>query len=221
MPQFAVASFTGTQFAELASQDANFSKQSGYTQDLILGAGGAYVISNTFAGPGCYQHSGSPINANYTVAIDIAKLSGNTGNNRMGVCGRMASGADTMYLALYSHDLTNVRLIRVVSGSSTTLGTHGVTLTSTVRRMLLRMAGDQISVELDGTPVIGPVTDAGITAAGKAGIYALETRQSGVADAGSIDNFSADDIGGSAAAIGAGLTSPLLLQSRLRRGLVR
>jgi hypothetical protein len=196
MSNFASATFGGTQFTELSVADPNFSKQFGYTENLILGAGGAYVISNSNVGAGVYQHSGTPASADYTVAADITKLSGNTGNNRMGVCGRMQAGVRTMYFALYSHDLGNIRLLKDVAGTTTTLGTYTFTLTGTPARLLLRMAGNQISVELNGTQVIAPVTDTSITTAGKAGIYAFETRQTGVADAGSIDNFSGDNIGG-------------------------
>lgn len=206
MSQFASAAFTGTQFTELSAADANWSKQSGYTENLILGAGGTYVISNTNVGAGVYQHAGTPAGADYTVAADITKLTGNTGNNRMGVCGRMQSGVRTMYFALYSHDLGNIRLLKDVAGTTTTLGTYSFTLTGTPARLLLRMVGDQISVELNGTPVIGPVTDTSITTAGKAGVYALETRQTGVADAGSIDNFSADNVGSSGGATANGVT---------------
>lgn len=205
MSQFASAAFTGTQFTELSAADANWSKQSGYTENLILGAGGTYVISNTNVGAGVYQHAGTPAGADYTVAADITKLTGNTGNNRMGVCGRMQSGVRTMYFALYSHDLGNIRLLKDVAGTTTTLGTYSFTLTGTPARLLLRMVGDQISVELNGTPVIGPVTDTSITTAGKAGVYALETRQTGVADAGSIDNFSADNVGSSGGATANGV----------------
>lgn len=192
---FASAAFSGTQFAELSTQDANFSKQTGFTTDLLLGVGGTYVIHNTTLSPGCYRHAGTPLNADYTVAADITKLSGSTGNNRMGVCGRMQSGADTMYFALYSHDVLNIRLFKRVAGTQTQLGSsYSYTLTGTAARLLLRMSGDQISAELNGSAVIGPITDTSIATAGAAGIYAYETRQSGVADAGSIDNFSADDL---------------------------
>lgn len=206
MSNFASATFGGTQFTELSIADPNFSKQFGYAENLILGAGGTYVISNTNIGPGVYQHAGSPTTADYTVAADITKLSGSTGNNRMGVCGRMQAGVRTMYFALYEHDQLRVRLLKDVAGTTSTLGTYSFTLTGTAARLLLRMVDDQISVELNGTQVIAPVTDTSITTAGKAGIYAFETRQTGVADAGSIDNFSADNIGGGTNATANGAT---------------
>ena len=196
MTQFASATFGGTQFTELSVADPSFSKQSGYTTDLILGAGGTYLISNSNISPGCYQHAASPAGADYTVSIDIAKLPNNTTNNRMGACGRMQAGVRTMYFALYEHDQLRIRLLKDIAGVTSTLGTYSFTLTSTPAQLRLRMQGNQISAELNGTAVIGPVTDNDITTAGKAGVYAFETRATGVGDAGSIDNFSADNIGG-------------------------
>jgi hypothetical protein len=190
--------FTGTQFTELAAFDASFSKQTGYTQDGILGAGGTYAIQNGGVGPACYQYAATPPSANYSVWADIAKLSGSTGSGpRMGVAGRMASGAETFYFALYSHDATNVRLFKVVAGTQTQLGSsYTYTATSTAAKLELVMDGSSISVKLNDTTVIGPVTDTAITAAGRAGVYLFDMRETGVADSGSLDNFDAAAIGG-------------------------
>lgn len=188
--------FTGTAFQELSAADADWSKQSGYTQDALIGSTGAYLINASAVDIAVYQHSATPPSANYSVWADIAKLSGNQ-SPRPGVCGRMATGADTFYYALYSHDLTNIRLFKRVAGSQTQLGSsYTYTLTSTPAKLELVMNGDQISVELNDASVIGPVTDTAITAAGKAGVYAFQMRETGVADAGSIDNFDAAAIGG-------------------------
>jgi len=199
--------FTGTQFTELAAFDANFSKQTGYTQDGILGAGGTYAIQNGGVGPACYQYAATPPSANYSVWADIAKLSGSTGSGpRMGVAGRMASGAETFYFALYSHDATNVRLFKLVAGTQTQLGSsYTYTLTGTAAKLELVMDGSSISVKLNDSTVIGPVTDAAITAAGRAGVYLFDMRETGVADSGSLDNFDAAAIGG-----GSGGTLPVL-----------
>jgi hypothetical protein len=200
MPLFGTGAvtFSGTQFTELSAFDANFSKQTGYTQDGILGAGGTYAIQNGGAGPAVYQYAATPPSANYSVFADIAKLSGSTGAGpRMGVCGRMASGADTMYFALYSHDSTNIRLFKVVVGVQTQLGSsYSYTQNSTPAKLELVMNGSSISVELNDATIIGPVTDTAITAAGRAGVYLFDMRETGVADAGSLDNLDAAEIGG-------------------------
>lgn len=192
MSVFASASFTGTAFAELAASDANWSKQHGYSgRDLILGASGAYVIRNDNTTSSVYVHSATPSNANYYVKADIAKLSG-TRNPIMGVVGRAQSGADTMYQLLYVHSTNLVRLIKRVAGSNTDLGSsYSLTLTSTPVTLELRMDGDQISGYVNGVLRIGPVTDTAISAAGLAGISGFDMRQTGVADAGSIDVFEA------------------------------
>lgn len=202
--------FTGTQFTELSAFDANFSKQTGYTQDGILGAGGTYAIQNNGTGAAVYQYAATPPSASYSVWADIAKLSGNTGNGpRMGVCGRMAASADTFYYALYSHDLTNIRLFKRVAGVQTQLGSsYTYTLTGTAAKLELVMNGSAISVKLNDSVVIGPVTDTDITAAGRAGIYLFDMRETGVADAGSLDNFDAAALGG-----GASLTGSITLDN--------
>lgn len=197
MAQFASSTFTGTAFTELSALSAVWSKQNSYTRDLILGSTGAYMIAaTTGAAAGVYQHSGSPASADYTVSADIAKLP-QAGDCIMGVCGRMQAGAQTLYYVIYTHASTNIRLFKIVSGSQTQLGSsYSYTLTGTAANLLLRMSGDQISVELNASTVIGPVTDTAITTAGKAGVYGFDMRVSGVADVASLDNFSADDIGG-------------------------
>jgi hypothetical protein len=215
--------FTGTQFVELSTVVSELSKQSGFATDGILGAGGTYAIQNGGTGAAVYQHSATPPSANYSVWADIAKLSGSTGSGpRMGVCGRMAAGADTFYYALYSHDTTNIRLFKRVAGTQTQLGSsYTYTATSTAAKLELVMDGSSISVKLNDSTVIGPVTDAAITAAGLAGVYLFDMRETGVADSGSLDNFDAAAIGGGGGSVGAGLMSSPLLNSRLLRGLVR
>ena len=185
--------FTGTQFTELAAAIPEFSKQTGHATDGLLGAGGTHAIQNGGTGTAIYQHSATPPSANYSVWADIAKLSGNTGNGpRMGVCGRMAAGADTFYFALYSHDLTNIRLFKRVAGGQTQLGSsHSFTLTSTPAKLELVMDGSSISAKLNDVTVIGPVADTEITGAGRAGVYLFDMRETGVADSGALDNFDA------------------------------
>lgn len=208
-------SFTGTQFTELSLAVPELSKQTSYTQDGILGAGGTYAIQNNGLAVAVYQHSAAPPDPNYVVFGDIAKLSGNTGSGpRMGVCGRMAADADTFYFALYSHDLNNIRLFKRVAGVQSQLGSSvSYTLTSTAVQLALYMNGAAIGVLVNGATVIAPVTDpTPITAVGRAGFYLFDMRETGVADSGSFDNFDALAIsaGGSASRFAAQI-------NRLRR----
>jgi hypothetical protein len=200
MAAFASGPPSGTAFAEISTVDAAFSKQSGYTQDLILGSTGAYVICNSNVNIGVYQHSATPPSADYAVRATLEKLAG-TATNRAGVCGRMASGADTFYYLLYSHDLTNLRLFKRVAGSQTQLGSSYTVTISTPQEVELQMDGDQISGWLDGVQVIGPVTDTDITSAGKSGMYAFHTREAGVADGLSLSGWEAEELGGASSFI--------------------
>jgi hypothetical protein len=194
---FASAAFTGTAFAELAATDANFVKQSGFTQDAILGSTGAYLICNNTSAVAVYRHTATPPSADYVVSADIAKLSGATADLALGVIGRADAAADTFYFVQYNHPTTQLRLFSRVSGTSTQIGSsYTMTLTGTAVRIALRMDGDQISAEVDGVTRIGPVTSTTITAAGFAGVRLLDSRETGVADSGSLDNFDAAAIGG-------------------------
>ncbi len=196
MAQFGSDSFTGTQFTELSAYSGVWSKQNGYTANLMLGAGGTYMISNDNVNIGCYQHSGSPASADYEVSGTITKQPQSTTPARTGVCARMQAGVHTLYFAIYSHDVTNIRLFKVVSGTQTQLGSsYTYTLTGSAALKLV-VNGSSISVALDGSTVIGPVTDTDIPSAGKAGVYAFNNRVTGVGDSLSLDNFSADDLGG-------------------------
>lgn len=116
----------------------------------------------------------------------------------MGVIGRAASGSADFYTAYYDHTDTKYKLRRFNAGSGTTLGTdYTHTLTTTPERIELRMSGNDISVYVDAVLRIGPVTDGSpITAAGKSGISLFAMRETGIADAGSLDNFEAVDAGG-------------------------
>jgi hypothetical protein len=188
--------FTGTQYTELATYNAAWSKQSGHTVDGILGTGGTYAISAQSTENAAYVHSGTPASADYSVFADIAKLSGNT-TPSIGLIGRAASGARTYYWVLYTHSATNIRLFSLVAGSQTQLGSsYTYTLTSTPVRLELRLAGTAISVHLDGGAAVISSTNGDVTAAGKAGITLRDMRETGVADSGSLDNFDAVDAGG-------------------------
>lgn len=167
-----------------------------YTQDAHIGVQGQYAQNLSNIAAAVYRCIGSayaPSSADYDVFADIAKLTG-TNLCEMSVLGRVDATASTYYMGGYKHG-TGYRLFKLVAGVATQLGsTVAHTLTSTPEQIKLRMVGDQISLLVDGVVTIGPVTDSSITAAGTAGIYLFNMRETGVADAGSLDNF---DIGSS------------------------
>jgi hypothetical protein len=191
---FATASFTGTALTELSAADSNWTKHTSYSQNIIIGGTGEYVVNNAVANA-LYWHESTPPSADYSVSADIAKLSGTGTSLVMAVCGRINSASDEFYFVQYTHSALNIRMYKRAAGNTTQLGTaYTITLTSTPVNLKLVLNGDQISAELDGTTIIGPVTDTAITAAGYAGIRLNDTRTSGV-DGGSLDNFSADTLG--------------------------
>jgi len=213
--------FNGAALAEeLSSVYPAFSKQSGYTSDCIFGSTGTYILCTNSSDAGVYQHSGTPASADYSVFADIAHPNSNSTNPYIGVIGRAAAATTTFYLVYYDNANTRFSLYRVNSGSATQLGSHYTyTLTSTVVNLELRMSGSDISVHLDGGSAVISATDGSpITAAGKAGIYCLAMRQSGVSDSGSLDNFDAIDAGGGGSSytpLTGGLTRGILTKGRL------
>jgi len=215
--------FAGTLGTELNAYNAKWVKQNGYTENGIIGGDGQWATTSATVTYACYRTTAVPGSANYTVTADIVKRSAGSAAPILGVIGRAAAAAQTFYWAIYTHSAGNIRLFRMVAGTQTQLGgNHSFTATNDVPFALqLRMDGSNISAWLNGSQVIGPITDTNITAAGHAGIIMLSARDVGVTDTGYIDNFDAALLSGGGSRIGAGLTSPLLLQSRLHRGLVR
>ena len=192
---FATDTFTGSAGTELSAHSGVWSKQSGYTQNGLIGNDGQYAYHAGTAGYAVYQHSGSPASADYSVFASIFRKAGTPGATgpQMGPCGRMQAGAGTLYAALYEHGNTRYSLYRFNATAPTLLGTRWThTLTTTPETVELRMSGNDISVYIDGVLRIGPVTDGSpITTAGKAGIVLFDMRPTGVNDTGGLDNFDA------------------------------
>lgn len=220
---FASDAFAGTLGTELNAYSANWVKQTGYTENGIIGGDGQWATAVAPSAYACYRHTATPGSANYTVTADIVKRSVGSSSPILGVTGRASAAAQTFYWAIYTHSAGNIRLFKMVSGTQTQIGgNHSFTLTNNVPASLqLRMDGSNISAWLNGSQVIGPITDTDITGAGHGGIIILTARDLGVQDSGYLDNWDAALLSAPTATVGAGLTSPLLLQSRLRRGLVR
>ena len=198
MAAFATATFTGTALTdELSVADANWTKITGHTPNMLIGATGAYVIYPGAGDSAAYRHTATPPSANYSVFADIWKPNSGSPNPSMGIIGRASSSTQTYYLLQYRHSTTSLELFKLVSGASTQLGsTYTMTLTSTPVSLELRMNGTAIEGYTDGVQRI-TVTDSDISAAGYAGILGLNMRETGVADVGAIDNFSAEGIAAS------------------------
>lgn len=122
--------------------------------------------ANGSANAGCLNPA-TPGSANYDVQASWQKVSGAI-QGGLWMRGRMTApgGALTCYEA-YT-DESNLILIRRLAGVSTTLGTVSSSAWNggAARTVILRMVGNQISVLVDGSTVIGPITDGNITGAG-------------------------------------------------------
>ena len=203
---FASDNFNGTNNTELTAYSASWAKQTGYTENAIIGLDGQWVVTTATVGYACYRNTATPGSANYDVECDITRRNVSSSNSPiLGVTGRASSSAQTFYWLVYTHNSNNIRLFKMVAGTQTQLGSsYTFTVTNNVAaRLRLRMDGSSISGWLDGTQIIGPVTDTAITAAGHAGLITIATRDVGVQDVLYIDNWDATALagGGSIAAL--------------------
>lgn len=132
--------------------------------------------------------SGSPASADYSVTATVRRI---TGAGEAGVLGRCSTSAATYYRATLSRiGADTLELYKFVAGSYTKLGGYAASLAdSTNYTLVLDMVGTTIRVLLDGTQRIS-VTDSGISAAGKAGIYLYDGSDT---TGYHIDTLSADD----------------------------
>lgn len=207
MAQFASDTFSGTIGGSQTLQAYNpaWSKQTGWTRDAHIGVLDQYAMNLSNFEGAVYQHSGAPLGPNYTVSAYISRPTSSGATPQMGVCARMQSGVQTMYAVLYTGSANNIRMFKYVGGSQAQLGsTYLYTLTSTPAKLTIRVENDQISAYLDDSLIIGPVTDTSITTSGKSGIYLFSMREPGVADTGTLDTFSGDDI------LASDITAPIL-----------
>lgn len=129
-----------------------------------------------------YTHSGSPLSADYYVQSDVSWSS--SLDALPGVAARVNVAANTAYRI--DIDLSGAfRLIKVVAGVATVLATWGAATAGVTYRVRISVVGTAIKGYVDGVERLS-VTDASITAAGKAGIA---VRQNG-----RVDNFLAVDL---------------------------
>lgn len=117
-----------------------------------------------------YRNDWVPAGADYDVFCDVVLLSDNN-TSEVGPVGRALTAANTMYMARYNA-ISNVwQLFKFVNGTATQLGSN-VDQTLTVSQAYattLSMRGSAIALFVDGVPIVA-VTDADVTAPGRAGI---------------------------------------------------
>ena len=143
----------------------------------LAGAADAVVTSGrrirTSDGTSRYWASGAPPSADYTVEADIHAASLSSGDVA-GVLGRVdtASPGGAWYAAAYDVDVGRWVLSRQVGGATTTLGSSAsrAPTTGTTRRLSLDLRGTTVRMLVDGVELVS-VSDAAITAPGRAGIW--------------------------------------------------
>jgi len=120
-----------------------------------------------------YYNVKAPPSPDYEVVATLYCASNLTTDN-IGILGRMQMANNTSYLVRYSGSAGSWGLFKIINnGAPSALGSaysDAFTTVGSTREVVLRMDGDQVSVLIDGTLRIGPVTDTAITDAGKGGV---------------------------------------------------
>jgi hypothetical protein len=176
-------------------------KHGSYTGDLTVDHANDRVVGGG-AALGIYYNDAAPASADYTVQVDVVMLN-NTLAGYPGVAGRVNTGADTMYRAIYDQPNGNWVLDKQVAGANTVLGTYAQSLSNSTTYVLkLEMIGTAIKLYVDGVERVcanSCAGDSSIAAAGKAGAILVS---SGVSD---LDNFVATNASAAAATCTLGL----------------
>ncbi len=148
------------------------------------GAGGASLMRSMTAGrfystgtTSVFVNSAAPSSANYYVEAVLNAVTALTGDVA-GIAGRMDPAINTMYLARYTKNSTQWQLLKLVAGAATTLGTFTEAVTIGADMVLrLEMNGANIRLLVNAVEKIA-VTDADISAAGRAGLRFSGSAQS-------------------------------------------
>lgn len=189
MAQFVNETFSGTAGATLQAYNAAWSKYG--TPDILITAAGR-IRSDAPSTTAIYEHSGTPASADYRVSADFVYVGSLV--TQPGILLRRTA-TTTYYFARYDTDLQLFKMYKVVSGSTSLIGTSAESALAVgeTMRVTLEAIGTALKVYRDGVEVLS-VADSSITGAGKAGVR-LSTGGSAINDALGLhlDNFSADD----------------------------
>lgn len=157
-----------------------------------------YCIQSNSGVLNSYRWTDTPTNADYSARTTLRQRQ-STKRGWAGPACRIVSGAATFYAAVQLQNsfttglpINEIRLWKYVSGTQNQLASVANTMTQSVSQELrLQVTGDgtagnlvTLNVYLDGSLVIGPITDnsSPLTAAGFAGMVQQGTRESSVAD---------------------------------------
>lgn len=127
------------------------------------------VRSNTGSNS-LYTVGPTPSSADCDVSLTIVVVTA-LGGATIGVIGRQrtVTNAQNFYMARYNGANT-WQLYRCIDSVFTQLGSNFTQAIGAADILTLRMVGDQISLLLNAVSVVGPVTDATFTNAGRAGL---------------------------------------------------
>jgi hypothetical protein len=190
MAVFSSSDFTGTDGANVTT--LGWTAHPSSSGDLLISAGGR-AYCGSVSGALLYLAPGTPSGADYTVAAKVRDR-GDTPQNGMGVAGRLDATANTCYIAIYNTDGTKWQLFSIVAGAYSLMNISVQALTADTDYLVeLVMAGDQISVKVDGSTVIGPITNTAVTAAGRAGVWAYANTARSSTTGLHLDDFAATD----------------------------
>lgn len=178
-PVFLQQTFTGVPGTVLTALTptigGTWSAMTGYvpsSPSAIDTAGTALYAASSNAS---YQNSATPSTADYYVEAVFNAVTALAGDF-YGIAGRINPTVQTYYMFRYAQAAAQWQLIKVVSGTSTTLGTFADTVnTGDSRIARLTMVGSTISGSVGGSVVVS-VTDTAITAAGLAGMRTAMTQ---------------------------------------------
>ena len=193
MALFSSDAFDGADGTGLTAYNAAWVQHPAATDIAVITDVGRARGSTT--GNAVYYHSGSPISADYVVSADLVFKEANGGAGYTGVIGRADTVAQTFYMFRYGGGTVDEwQIHKCVGGTFTLLGSVDQTIADeSIIPIQLEMIGSQISGYINGstTPII-TVTDAEITAVGKAGIRLSSTSATNTTHI-HLDNFAAED----------------------------
>lgn len=183
--------FTDTAGTLLESHDSTWVKSTpAPSSAVITSAGRVRMGGNTF---GYYYANVTPDSAEYDIAAEHTVVSALVAT---GICGRMSTGAQTMYRLRWNQSSDNWELHKLVNGVSTSLGTYADTVTvGQVRDAKLEIRDAAKKVYIDGVEQISSADNA-ITATGFGGIYLSALGTPSDAKAIQQDNFVITDRSG-------------------------
>lgn len=186
--------FTGTTGSSLTAHTADvggaWSLQTGVASNgtpLLSSAGRTYTPSGTAFG--VVQNAASMGSGNVYAELDVFRLSSLAGEGG-GVALRMAAGAATFYAARWDNTSATWAILKSVAGTVTNLGNAAGTTPSAVAiRLRFEVTGTTnpvLTLKLNGSTVVGPITDTGTVAAlqggGGAGLRLVGKASAGAAD---------------------------------------